>query len=250
MAYDNNAIVAPVGAAFKVMMDSFASAIWLYQPDSSHPVVTGSYLEACVLYSSIFHKRTLGGTYLSGLPAATAATLQRVADKVTMDSLVQWQQYGHYPYAGFISAVLGHTATFNALNTMGTSNWQFGDGATSAVASPTHTYASNGVYVVQHTVTTSCFTERLTDTVRIGTAGVQELNNGYTLQVGSGKGYVTFADHAGVFDFVDVYSLDGRLVQHMNTRESLQLYATPGMYIYRAYSLVSGISTSGKVVVY
>ena len=41
MTQDNHAIVAPVGVAWKMVMDSIPS-IWLYISDSSHPLPTGS----------------------------------------------------------------------------------------------------------------------------------------------------------------------------------------------------------------
>jgi hypothetical protein len=46
----NHAIVAPVGVAWREMIDSFAPGIWLYITDSSHPNIYGSFLEASVVY--------------------------------------------------------------------------------------------------------------------------------------------------------------------------------------------------------
>ncbi|NDC40884.1 MAG: hypothetical protein EBZ77_04930, partial [Chitinophagia bacterium] len=68
MGQTNRALVAPVGMAFKVFKDSVYSPL-LFSPDSSHPSLAGSYLEACVLYSSIFHKKNLNCSYISTVPA-------------------------------------------------------------------------------------------------------------------------------------------------------------------------------------
>lgn len=178
MTQDNAAIVAPVGAAWQVMMDSFSSSIWLYISDSSHPAVPGSYLETCVLYSSIFHKRTLGCADTAGLTLTTAATIQRIADKVTMDSLYQWQQYGHYPYAGFTSACSSAYGQHFQTDPAVTANysWNFGDGSSSAADTGTtiaHLYGSaTSTYLVSLTATNACFTETLTDSVRLPCAPV------------------------------------------------------------------------------
>ena len=50
-----NAAVSPVGVAWKYVRDNYP-VINLYQQDGSHPSLTGSYLAACVFYTSMFHK--------------------------------------------------------------------------------------------------------------------------------------------------------------------------------------------------
>ena len=64
------------------------------------------------------------------------------------------------PAANFTSTVSGLTATFtdSSTDSGGTINayaWDFGDGGTSTVKSPTHTYAAAGTYTVKETVTDS-----------------------------------------------------------------------------------------------
>jgi len=253
MGIDNHADVAPAGMAFKVMMDS-AYAPWLYSSDSSHPIVAGSYLEACVLYSSIFHKSTLGCTYTDGLTATDAYTLQRVATKVVFDSLTQWQGAGHYPYAGFVNSVAGMTATFTALSPVAQSySWSFGDGGTSTVNNPLHTYTSSGSYVVTLTASTGCFTETLTDTVHVGTTNI---NN--TLPVGDAviimqqsSGKVTIQFPSDEFDQLDVYDGSGRMIRSYKINElSVTDTFIPGMYIYRLHAKNSPEIVTGKMSVY
>ena len=65
---------------------------------------------------------------------------------------------GGTPNANFTVATSGLTATFTDTSTdtggtIGTYAWSFGDGATSATASPSHTYAAAGTYSVSETVT-------------------------------------------------------------------------------------------------
>jgi xanthomonalisin len=64
------------------------------------------------------------------------------------------------PAANFTAATSGLTATFtdSSTDSSGTINayaWDFGDGGTSTVKSPTHTYAAAGTYTVKEAVTDS-----------------------------------------------------------------------------------------------
>lgn len=245
MTLDNNAIVAPVGATWKLVRDSFPS-IGLYQSDDSHPALSGSYLQACVLYSSIFHKRTAGCTYLAGVLPADAAILQRIADKVTMDSLTLWQQHGHYPYAGFSYALSGNTAAFTSDNPIITANnWAFGDGTNNTTPDPSHTYSSDGSYVVSHTVSNSCFAETQIDTLRIGTTGINNLSQGSLLKIamqGSSISFISFGNDP--IDQMDVYGIDGRNIGHYVFRDNkATIDLPPGMYIYRAFSHYGSLIT-------
>lgn len=61
------------------------------------------------------------------------------------------------PVAGFTTAIVGLQVTFTSTATddgsVASTAWDFGDGATSAVASPVHTYPAAGTYDVTMTVT-------------------------------------------------------------------------------------------------
>jgi hypothetical protein len=85
-----NAAVSPVGVAWKYIRDNHPS-INLYQQDGSHPSLEGSYLAACVFYSSLFHQTSFGSNYNPGIDPNTASILQTVASSVVLDSLNTWQ---------------------------------------------------------------------------------------------------------------------------------------------------------------
>lgn len=87
---ENDAECAPVGMAWKKVREDFPS-IELYNADASHPSIEGSYLAACVIYTSIFHKSTVGNTYISSLDSTTAFRLQTIASATVLDSLDVWQ---------------------------------------------------------------------------------------------------------------------------------------------------------------
>ncbi|MEY4804245.1 MAG: hypothetical protein RL331_764 [Bacteroidota bacterium] len=85
-----DAAVSPVGVAWKYIRDNYPS-INLYQQDGSHPSLEGSYLAACVFYSSLFHQSSFGSNYNPGIDPNTASILQTVASSVVLDSLNTWQ---------------------------------------------------------------------------------------------------------------------------------------------------------------
>ena len=85
-----DAAVSPVGVAWKYIRDNYPS-INLYQQDGSHPSLEGSYLAACVFYSSLFHQSSFGSNYNPGIDPNTASILQTVASSVVLDSLITWQ---------------------------------------------------------------------------------------------------------------------------------------------------------------
>ncbi len=152
----NQALVAPAGMAWKAsrMADS---TINLWSADNSHPSVEGTYLTTCVFYATIFEKTPMGNPFISTLSPTTAAFLQGIAHNIVFDSLVTWNINEFDPQAAFSATKNGYEATFT--NNSQFSNafmWDFGDGATSLAANPTHTYASAGTYNVSQIVTNGC----------------------------------------------------------------------------------------------
>lgn len=89
LAQDNNASVAPVGVAWQAVRNLYP-LIELYNPDESHPSLEGSYLAACVFYSSMFRTTTVGNSYWAGLDSLTAYRLQVVGSSTVLDSLSVW----------------------------------------------------------------------------------------------------------------------------------------------------------------
>jgi len=91
LALKNNVIIAPVGEAFKLLKSKYPS-IKLHIEDKSHPTMAGSYLAACVFYSTITGKNPTGlsssidgynwvtkGNKLVDLDQSTAKIIQTVA---------------------------------------------------------------------------------------------------------------------------------------------------------------------------
>lgn len=104
MTVENNAECAPVGVAWKKVREDFP-AINLYNADESHPSIYGSYLAACVFYSSMYHKTTVGNTYWSTLDSLTAYRLQDIASSTVLDSLPTWHIESTDTFISFCDSV-------------------------------------------------------------------------------------------------------------------------------------------------
>ncbi len=69
--------------------------------------------------------------------------------------------------ASFTSSTSGTTVSFSNTSSTGTYSWDFGDGNTSTMTNPTHSYADYGTYTVCLSVTTNCGNESTCNDVTI-----------------------------------------------------------------------------------
>ena len=87
---------------------------------------------------------------------------------------------GQLPTANFNSVSSTLTAVFTNASTASTSatySWDFGDGNTSTLTSPTHTYATGGTYTVCLTVTDACGTDQYCVPVTVTTGCTNPVPN-------------------------------------------------------------------------
>lgn len=179
MADSNFATVSPVGVAWKNLRDSFP-LIDLYAGDESHPNINGSYLAACVFYSTFYQKSTIGCMYVpAGVSTIDAFNIQTIATNTVLDSLSLWRINANKPIANF-NYTGSATINFNSTSTNGlTYFWDFGDGNTSTAQNPSNTYTANGNYTVQLIVYSkdSCFSDTTSQNVSVLAAGIADLTN-------------------------------------------------------------------------
>lgn len=87
-----NAPVIPVGIIWFVFQDTYPS-VNLYAYDRDHANQSGSYLDACAIYSYIYHKRP-DQVYVSpGVEAEIAQKIQKTFSNVLFDCNPSWVYY-------------------------------------------------------------------------------------------------------------------------------------------------------------
>lgn len=143
--------VTPVGVVWKYIREHHP-AINLYQPDGSHPSAAGSYLAACCFYTSLFRKNPalLTDDYLPDAP--TASVIRNAVKALVYDQLLNWY-IGRYVPGSHFNYTIGNgqnevLMNGNSLLYKDSFIWDFGDGTTSTVMNPSHSYTVDGSYTV------------------------------------------------------------------------------------------------------
>lgn len=154
MAQVNHAEVSPVGSTWKYIRQQFPS-IELYNADESHPSLAGTYAAACSFYASVFKKNPAAIPYNGGLTATEATNIRLAAKAVVFDSLANWYFPDLPPKAKFSYVTTTASNEIRFLNKSQQADsylWDFGDGSTSTLSDPVHTYSGNGPFLVSLTV--------------------------------------------------------------------------------------------------
>lgn len=149
MADSFDAVVSPAGAVRRYIRQNHPG-IELYDADGSHPSLAGSYAVACCFYAALFKKDPTLTSFNSSLAAADAANIKAAAKTVVYDSFAKWG-LGVYDLASaYDFAISGTTVTFTNKSSLKalTYSWNFGDGNTSTLKDPVHTYAVKNNYIV------------------------------------------------------------------------------------------------------
>ncbi|MBI1286347.1 MAG: T9SS type A sorting domain-containing protein [Flavobacteriales bacterium] len=192
MGSDNDATVAPCGAAWQ-QMKLTNSTFWngLYSNDGSHPSAWGTYLNACIFYATIFRESPVGIPYYSSIGQTDAETLQQLAQDVVLDSLSNWY-IGHQDVVSNATDTMVGSFTFDfyGLNENATDHfWDFGDGSTSTQENPTHEYPNDDVtYEVMHVAYSDCGSDTSylqVSTTHLGVAETSRLQEIQILQTGN-----------------------------------------------------------------
>ena len=83
--------IAPVGWSwYKVLEEMNYPLHYLHKSDWNHPSRKGSYLMACVIYSTVFLKSTTGILYYNSILEEEAIYFQNVSSKTVFDNLSLW----------------------------------------------------------------------------------------------------------------------------------------------------------------
>lgn len=174
MADSNKAIVSPVGAVWNYLRKNNPT-IELYSSDESHPSVAGTYAAALSFYSVIFQKDPSQSPFTAQLNLYESDNVKNAVKAVAYDSLSYWNVGKYQPQAIYCFVITGNRVSFNNHSQNADSYlWEFGDGSTSALDNPTHTYTANGTYTVKLIASKCPLADTNTQTVIIIGVGVEE----------------------------------------------------------------------------
>lgn len=212
MAVDNMAWCAPAGAVWREHR-ALHPSVQLYS-DGSHPSITGSYIAACTLFSTLFRRSCSAASFEpAGLPAGQGAIIRELASSIVTDSSGTWNIGASDPVADADWTVLAGQGVLFANNTAGTATqlWSFGDGTTSTDADAFHAYATAGAYQVTLITTDECGrSDTLAFVVDIGTS-VPEAGGTPMVRLDPEQRLLTCTVGHGSWEVLDA---TGRLLDH------------------------------------
>lgn len=237
MTQQNGSTVAPVGLAWKHAMDNDPdSLINLYSGDNSHPSLSGSYLTACVMYTTLFQKSPVSSEYYDGLSQVDAQYLQQIAQDLVLDENYEFTFYDTFtltnydlgweswfnqgnisiPVFSYTANQFEYSFSDHSLNAE-TYLWNFGDGAASGLQNPTHVYDESGSFLVSLTTENPCFSNTAFQTLNVLTE-ISEVNPDHLLVVvpnpGNGIFNLTFHSNGGYKEIrYKVFDLNGKVIE-------------------------------------
>ncbi len=133
------------------------------------------------------------------------------------------------PTAAFSSTVNNATASFTNTSSNATSySWNFGDNTTGNIATPSHTYATDGTYTVVLTTTNNCGTNTATHTVTIATLPTASFTENAT--TGCGPLTVQFNAASSLNAQTFNWQFPGGMPSSSTAQNPTIIYNTPGTY--------------------
>lgn len=245
----NDAWVSPVGAAWATVRAQHPE-IDLYVDDGSHPTVAGTYLAACVFYSSFFHTSCVDATFTSGLPAETAATLRSVASATVLDEFETWNlDMPNGTDALLDGFTLGADFVTLVHNGAGEHLWTCTNGQSFTTDTVTFTFGTSGSFVVTHTYNDPCGnTDTRTFTFDMA-VGLDELGAKPQYNVVSVLPGSVEVQGAGAAGTLTLFDAQGRMLVNERIGGSKAIVSCPPGLLFWVLNDAYGVMTRGKVLV-
>jgi hypothetical protein len=170
------ALISPVGAVWHYIRDYYPS-IELYQADDSHPTPAGSYAGACAFYATLFHKDPTLIPYNYVLSSTVAGNIKNAVKLVTYDSMSKWYIDTDLRAQFTFATGTGNTVSFLNTSTSASSYvWDFGDGNTSLLPNPIHTYTNSGLYTIKLIAFNNSCSDTTFAVTNISATGIENVN--------------------------------------------------------------------------
>ena len=235
-----SAEVAPVGAAWQQVRIN-NPGIELYAADESHPSIAGSFLAACVFYSSIFHKYPITDYIPAGIIDTDAAILKTISQEIVFDSLETWLIDTTHVTSSFIFDS-GSSPEIHFTNQSLNAEyfkWRFGDGETSYDINPVHTYQYPGNYTIELFSEKGCEVDSSFYAIEV-TLSVDELaNSDLSVYPNPSNGiFQIYSDNK--IDYIEVTTVTGYLLQAKRPLNSADYTidisrVSSGVYLIKIY---------------
>lgn len=232
MANANKSLLCPAGYAWRYTRANYPG-IELYDSDESHPSMAGSYLTAACFYTLFFQKSPALIHNDAGLDAQTTQILRHVAELIVWDSLSNWNVGKWQPVADFVINQNGSSISCsNFSSNSDTYFWDFGDGSTSSLQNPSHTYQSSSHYVIKLEVSKCGKTDTMSTLVIITGTGLNTNNEDEIITIfpnpSNGTLNLVGADE---IEHIEIFNSLGLLVFSASKQDKIVVNLPKGIYI-------------------
>lgn len=237
MAMNNEGIVSPVGKVWRTIREQ-NPAIELYDQDESHPSYIGSMAAAYTFYTIIFKKDPTQISFNGNLTPAQAQLIKDIVKTEMYNQPDKWYVTNNDVHSRFTYQLTGAgTVQFtNATQNAANYSWDFGDGTTSTLENPTHTYTVGESYHVKLTTDACGVTTTKTKLVVVSTLHTAEtsIENGIQIYPNPVQNLIYIVSKKK-FEVISLTEASGKIIpHHLNKTEtgysiSLQ-HLTSGVY--------------------
>lgn len=175
MAQINESLVSPVGKVWRTIRQQ-QPTMDLYSSDGSHPSYLGSMAAAYTFYTILFKKDPELATFNGNLTVTESQIIKSIVKNTVYNDLDMWL-IGANDVASRFNYQTSGTSTVqftNQTQNATTFAWTFGDGNTSTLENPSHTYLATGNYQVTLTTNACGRNSTKTKTVSVSNLGTQE----------------------------------------------------------------------------
>lgn len=262
MADQNDASLCPVGRVWHYLRDNHPE-IELYQPDNSHPSVSGTYAAACSFYTMLFLRNPEEITFDATLDPEMAATIRAAVRAVVFDSLSGWQRPQPNIEIVFADTASYMSVSFSLATTHADSvSIHWGDGSDTLFAAPAtqdlhHLYAHEGEYTISVTASRHCmsaeysFTYTATQEPSIP-EGIATASIASPVLFPNPASHQVKVDYTQTINTIELLDLQGRVIKCLHPQANhftLNLSNLPsGSYLIRIHS-PAGMATSRLIKV-
>lgn len=219
IADSSHASVSPSGPAWKYVLDNHPT-INLFSADGSHPSFAGTYLSACVFYSSIFQKSPVGATYSGSLDPSIALILQEVAALTVLDSIPTWKLV-HFDSLVQVDFTYNSTTGANEYQFTPSVNyytqdvmWYFGDETFSNELNPIHQFTYKGTFTVELIGSSVCGSDTATQVILVETTSLNNSKPSEFQVTFSNSGSIEISSLPSNFELksIKLNSIDGKSI--------------------------------------